>query len=80
MGAARGPTRRRGLGPALIWAVRNGATSLNVVAERGTGVLARRAAEFTLPIEVWHVDERALLPAVAEPLADPPERRTSTSR
>ena len=63
----------RGLGPALAWAVRNGAPSLHVLAARDTGVLARRAAAFSFPIEVWHVDERTLLPAVAEPLAPPPD-------
>jgi len=62
----------RGLGPALAWALRNGATSLHLLAARDTGVLARRAAELRFPIEVWHVDERTLLPAVAEPLVPPP--------
>jgi hypothetical protein len=61
----------RGLGPALAWSIRHGATDLQLVAERGTGTLARRAAAFTLPIEVWHADGRTLLPAIAEPL---PER------
>jgi len=63
----------RGLGPALAWAVRNGATSLHVLAARDTGALARRSEAFTFPIEVWHVDDRTLLPAVAEPLAAPPD-------
>jgi hypothetical protein len=62
----------RGLGPALAWALRNGATSLHVLANRDTGLLARRAAALTFPIEVWHVDERSLLPAVVEPLPAPP--------
>lgn len=60
------------LGASLAWSLRNGANSTNVVAETGTGVLARRAAEFTMPISIWHVDGRILLPAVAEPFA--PER------
>jgi hypothetical protein len=63
----------RGLGPALAWSIRHGARRVHVLAERGTGVLARRAAGFTLPIEVWHVEDRALLPAVAEPPAAPPD-------
>jgi hypothetical protein len=62
----------RGLGPALAWALRNGATSLHVLAERATGTLARQASSFTFPIEVWHVDDRTLLPAVAEPLLASP--------
>lgn len=61
----------RGLGSALAWAVRNGARSLDLLAERDTGTLARRAEAFTYPITVWHVDDRTLLPAVAEPLAPP---------
>ena len=58
----------RGLGPAMAWARRQGADRVHVLADRATGLLARRAAAFTVPIEVWHVDERRLLPAVAEPL------------
>ncbi len=55
------------LGAALAWALRSGAVALNVVAESGTGVLARRAAEFAFPIFVWHAEGRTLLPAIAEP-------------
>ena len=44
------PERR--LGAALAWALRHGATRLDVVADRGTGVLARRAAEFAFPVGV----------------------------
>ncbi|MEP7113731.1 MAG: hypothetical protein ABI862_10725 [Ilumatobacteraceae bacterium] len=61
----------RGLGPALAWAVRAGVNHLHVLAEEGTGTLARRAAAFRMPIEVWHVAERVLLPAIAEPLPAP---------
>ena len=57
----------RGLGPALAWAHRQGAGSLQVLAGRSTGLLARRAAGFHVPITVWYVEERSLLPAVAEP-------------
>jgi hypothetical protein len=60
------------LGAALAWMLRSGASSLHVIAEQGTGVLARRAAEFTPPISVWHADGRSLLPAVAEPHVAPP--------
>ncbi|MET0323641.1 MAG: hypothetical protein ABW219_00365 [Ilumatobacteraceae bacterium] len=62
----------RGLGAALAWAVRNGAGELHVLADRATGLLARRATGFRLPITVWHVAERTLLPAVAEPPLVPP--------
>lgn len=60
------------LGGALAWAIRAGATSLDLVGEQGTGVLARRAAQLTFPINVWFAEGRVLLPAVAEPLASPP--------
>lgn len=63
------PERR--LGSALAWAVRHDADELHVVAESGTGTLARRAAEFRFPISVWHAVERLLVPAVAEPTAAP---------
>ena len=62
---------QRGLGPALAWAVRAGVRRLQILAEEGTGTLARRAAAFRLPIEVWHIAERVLLPAIAEPIPDP---------
>ncbi len=61
----------RALGHALAWALRQGAARLHLVAEEGTGTLARRAAGFTLPISVWHAEGRTLLPAVAEPLPEP---------
>lgn len=55
------------LGASLAWAIRRGASALHVVAEAGTGILARRATEFELPISVWHAHERTLVEAVAEP-------------
>ena len=60
----------RGLGPALLWALKEGTSGLNVLAESGTGTLARQAAYFDFPTEVWHVHERTLVPAVAEPFLD----------
>jgi len=63
----------RGLGPALLWALKEGATTLNVLAETGTGTLARQAAYFDFPVTVWHVEGRTLIPAVAEPFGDPRE-------
>ena len=64
--------QQRGLGPALAWAVRAGVDQLQILAEEGTSTLARRAPAFRLPIDVWHVAERVLLPALAEPLPDLP--------
>ncbi|MFM7093760.1 MAG: hypothetical protein ACKOYL_04275, partial [Actinomycetota bacterium] len=65
----------RGLGPALLWAVKEGSSALNVLAETGTGTLARQAAYFDFPITVWHVNDRTLVPAIAEPFPD--ERQPS---
>ena len=62
----------RSLGPALAWAVRNECDALHLVAESDTGLLARRAAAFVVPIQVWYPEGRTLLPALAEPLAPPP--------
>ncbi len=55
----------------MAWAIRHDADELHVVAEAGTGTLARRAAEFTIPITVWHAEGRLLLPAIAEPVVTP---------
>jgi hypothetical protein len=60
----------RSLGPALAWSIRRGATSLQLVAEHDTGLLARRAQRLEFPVAVWYPQDRALLPAVAEPLAE----------
>jgi hypothetical protein len=62
----------RGLGPALAWARRRDAHALHLLAERETGLLARRAAAFSVPITVWHVDGRSLQLAEGAPLAPPP--------
>lgn len=59
------------LGAALAWMLRSGASSLEVIAERETGLLARRAAEFLVPISVWHPIDRSLVPAVPEPATVP---------
>lgn len=65
-----GPAARR-LGAVLAWAVRHDAESLDVVAERDGGVLARRALAFEFPIRVWFAEERILLPVVPESSATP---------
>ena len=61
----------RSIGAALAWAVRNDATSLHLVADSDTGLLARRAERFDFPISVWFAEERTLLAAVPEPLPAP---------
>lgn len=55
------------LGVALAWAQRHDATRLNVVADSGTGVLARQAGAFSLDMRVWSTDGPRLVPAVADP-------------
>lgn len=56
----------RALGPVLAWTSRFG-LPVQLLVERDSGIIARRAQFFTSSITVWHVDGRALLPAVAEP-------------
>ena len=59
---------QRGLGAALAWVSRQpAARDVALIAEAATGVLARRAPLFALPITVWHAVERVLVPAVVEP-------------
>lgn len=60
------------LGSALAWAVRRGASALNVVAESDTGLLARRATQFRLPVRVWQANERVLVAARPDPIEPPP--------
>jgi hypothetical protein len=43
----------RGLGVALTWAIRHGASRLHVLVPQSGGLVARRAAEFTIDISVW---------------------------
>ena len=63
----------RGLGAAMAWALRHEATELNVLAEHGSGVLARRAAGWAPPVTVWQIAGRDLRSATPEPLpATPP--------
>lgn len=59
------------LGAAIAWAIRSGARRLHIVAEDGTGVLARRAAEFELPISVWLAEGRSMRRAEPDPLPIP---------
>ena len=56
----------RSFGGALAWSLRHG-KPLHLLVERDSGLIARRARQFDLPVSVWHVEGTALLPAVAEP-------------
>lgn len=64
---------RLGLGPAMIWALRRNAVRLHLLAEDSTGLLARRATAFRLPVSVWLVDGRALIEALPDELSAPAE-------
>ncbi len=63
----------RALGGALAWGRRAGVVELHVLAEEGTGGLARRASLFAVPPRVWQVDGRTI--EAAEP--DPPQMEPS---
>jgi hypothetical protein len=57
-----------GLGPAMIWALRNGATSLNIFTEHNGGDLARRAGFFNFEIDVYEIaSDLAVSPVLALP-------------
>jgi hypothetical protein len=62
----------------LAWADRHDVEDLHVLAESGSGVLARRAVLFDPPPTVWAVDGRTLTPALADELgaADAPAPST----
>lgn len=62
-----GERPERSLGGALAWAGKAGAGELHVLAEEGTGLLARRAALFATPPGVWRVDGRTVEPADPAP-------------
>ncbi len=64
--------RGQGLGQALAAAVGAGTRTLDVLAERSTGRLARRAALFDPPPTVWRVDGRSL--SRAAPVQPPAPR------
>ena len=63
----------RGLGPALRWAVANGAQRLTVIAEAPVAAdLARRAALLEFDIDVWSAEGPDVQPAAAVAATDPP--------
>ena len=53
------------VGPVIAWAARRGIDrGINVIAEDGAGVAARRASYFDGPVTVWSADDRDIAPAV----------------
>ena len=72
------PGRAPAVGPG-VGACATGPRALDVLAERETGTRPAGAG-IRFPIEVWHVAERTLLPALVAPLEPTRLRRPSTSR
>ena len=61
-----------GLGPAMIWTLRNQATALKLFTEHNAGDLARRAGLFNLKTEVFEIaSDLAVRPVLALPCAVP---------
>ena len=61
-----------GLGPAMIWALRNGATSLNIFTEHNAADLARRASLFNFKIDIYEIaSDLAVGPMLALPCVAP---------
>lgn len=61
----------RALGAVVAWASRF-EKPIQLLVERDSGVLVRRAALFNIDISIWHVEDRTLLPAVLEPHVESP--------
>lgn len=60
----------RALGGVIAWALSKSVDAslpLRVLVERDSGTLARRAGLLNVNAEIWHVDDRSLLPAIADP-------------
>ncbi len=70
----------RALGGALVWSRRHEISEVHVLAEKATGLLARRAGTFAQPPRVWRVHGRSLAAAEPEPPVSeptlPPEAET----
>lgn len=56
----------RAFGPTLAWSSKFN-RPVHLLVEQDSGVLARRATLFNTSVTVWHVNDKSLLPAVAEP-------------
>lgn len=62
----------RALGGAMAWGRQAGLEKLHVLAEHGTGLLARRAAAFADPPAVWRVEGRTVAAAAPDPVQPEP--------
>lgn len=64
---------QRSLGPALAWALRRDAATLDLIVPTAPGGLARRAGYFARPIMVWSIQGRDVVAAEPQALIpDPP--------
>lgn len=61
----------RGLGPALLWMHKHHLSRVNVIADVGADVMARRAQLFALNINVWSVNSNELNAAMPAPVVPP---------
>jgi hypothetical protein len=61
----------RALGAAVAWGARRHARAVELLVGDEAGLVARRAAAFSVPVQVWVVDERRLVAAEPEPLPPP---------
>jgi hypothetical protein len=61
----------RSIGRVLAWAEQRGVQHLHLLAERASGVLARRAGLFADAPSVWRVEGRSVHPAVADEVPGP---------
>ncbi len=57
-----------GLGAALAWARRSGATELHVIVDDEPGVVARQAGQFASSVSVWRTEGRTLAPVDPTPV------------
>ncbi|MEY4130055.1 MAG: hypothetical protein RLZZ31_179 [Actinomycetota bacterium] len=55
----------RCLGPSVIWSQRHDVVSINVAIDDVdvAAVVARRASAFALPLRIWHIEGKTLVPA-----------------
>lgn len=60
---------RKAFGPAMVWAARRGAATVNLLVEDWAEVLARRAACFVDPPTIWRIAGAEVVPADAAPAA-----------
>lgn len=62
-----GDQAARGVGPAMVWASRQSSSGLHLLvdSEIDAGIVARRAALFADPPQVWSVHGRVIAPAMA---------------